>query len=43
MDKKTTNNQEDKQISRSELKIKYSKMMQDALSENQYAIIKELS
>ena len=43
MDKKTTNNQENKQISRSELKIKYSKMMQDALSENQYAIIKELA
>tara|TARA_B110001452_G_scaffold76326_1_gene62003 strand:+ start:219 stop:3194 length:2976 start_codon:yes stop_codon:yes gene_type:complete len=43
MDKKTTNNQEDKHILRSELKIKYSKMMQDALSENQYAIIKELA
>ena len=43
MDKKTTNNQENKQISRSELKIKYSKMMQDALSVNQYAIIKELA
>ena len=43
MDKKTTNNQEDKHILRSELKIKYSKMMQDALSENQYDIIKELA
>jgi len=43
MDKKTTNNQVDKHILRSELKIKYSKMMQDALSENQYAIIKELA
>ena len=43
MDKKTANNQENKQISRSELKIKYSKMMQDALSENQYAITKELA
>ena len=43
MDKKTTNNQENKQILRSELKIKYSKMMQDALSENQYAIIKDLA
>jgi DNA helicase-2/ATP-dependent DNA helicase PcrA len=43
MDKKTTNNQENKQISRSELKIKYSKMMQDSLSENQYDIIKELA
>ena len=43
MNKKTTNNQEDKHILRSELKIKYSKMMQDALSENQYAIIKELA
>ena len=43
MDKKTIINQENEQILRSELKIKYSKMMQDALSENQYNIIKELA
>ena len=43
MEKKTMNIQESRQILRSELKIKYSKMMQDALSENQYDIIKELA